>query len=456
MVGLSERAVTAVMLGAHLLAALALVAFGWRAGGFALNGTASYTYLVLVVAAALVFVVTMGRDDDWVRAARVVVGPALALIIIGAWMATSTAGAKYADWGAVTGDQLPVQALWQVGYAGLGSILALMLRWPRLLLVWALTHALILVGGLAVLGQWAFLILLANAGEGLPLLLAPLAYALAGLALGWRPGRLAPTTARRSPVTFSWAAMAPAAWFTLATAQRWLSPTVLPQAGQSQGWYTPAQTVPMDAWSPAIAWARALFALVPYFVVVVVALGLAASWPALRRLRLGATTLMVGLGLAVLASVKVSLDPPLLHILASVDGEGSWFARLLGMALPLERLLLLVGIGFGLLLVARLWDQAAKANSQRWLRTGLIALLILNALGQAASAWPFLRFLIFGPQNRDLLVFWSSRLAPNYSAGLGLGMHLALLIITLLALAWFFGQPRQLAEAAPALVGAAR
>jgi len=154
-VRLSLRITTALLLLAHLLAAYALVAFGWRAGGYALYGLASYGYLGLSGLAAMLFVLTYARDDEWAEAIRIVLGPALALVVVGAWTGTTTNGAEYATWDAITGDQVPLQALWHLGFAGLGSLLALVLGWPRLLMAWALTHTLIFAAGLLVFGHWA-------------------------------------------------------------------------------------------------------------------------------------------------------------------------------------------------------------------------------------------------------------------------------------------------------------
>jgi hypothetical protein len=180
----SLRAVTGAAVLAHLCAASALVAFGWRADGFALNGPAAYVYLALSALCAVIYLITLRRTDAWVEAGHLTLIPWLALVAAGVWFATAVFGATYAPYGAA--DDAGLYPLVNAAYAVIGCGLALGLHWPRLLLAWMIAHGLVLVLslGIPILAFGAFA---ANAAEFAPWVFVPLVYGVAGLVLGWRP-----------------------------------------------------------------------------------------------------------------------------------------------------------------------------------------------------------------------------------------------------------------------------
>lgn len=278
--------------------------------------------------------------------------------------------------------------------------------------------------------------LLFNPGEALPLL-APLAYALAGLALGWRPGRKWTSAKPVRPPT--WLAFLPAALFSVAVARRWLSLEVLPRAGLAQPWVSSGHIVPAWAWSPALDRSATLFGVVLYLILVVGVLGILSSWSDIRRARITPSAVLLWLGLAMLAGVCLSSKTPLFLVPIVVEGSASWLASVYGIApgMPVERLLALALGGSGLMLMARCWAGAPDEAGRRRARLAILGLLMLSAIGQLRSAWPYSRFLFwpsgdwqslraYAPVTPELLAWW-----------LGLGLHLILLALTIAVVAWW-------------------
>ena len=167
---------------AHALAAVSLLAFGLRAGGWVLHPVAVAWYSLFVLGSLV-------RGRSWRQAAPpwlLVVPPILALAMLGIFPATGLlGGAAYAPYG--LGDLHE----WFVGLNVLSALalsaVALIYRWPRLLLAWATAQGLLLVTYPA---WWARLYRWGGLGNPLPVAVLtvglPLLYVLAARALGVR------------------------------------------------------------------------------------------------------------------------------------------------------------------------------------------------------------------------------------------------------------------------------
>jgi hypothetical protein len=435
---LCQRVITAVLLLAHLLAAFSLVAFGWRTGGYALNGLASYSYLVLAALAAVLFVATSRRTDEWAVAGRVVMAPWLALLVVGAWTATSAYGATYATWGALTGDDLPYYALLHLAYAVLGCGLALGLRWPKLLLAWAFAHAIAFALGLVVFASWQLLLLSANPTEFIPILLTLAVYPLAALALGWQPPRAWDRSAlSQQPVGPQWLAFGLASLVGLLVAAQLLSPDQLPRAGEVQRWISDLHIVPANAWLPTLAWSAGLFVVSRWLLIPLVAFGFLAGWLHRRSLTVTPATWLVWAGLAPLLAVGLGGMTPV-GLIANVVVSGfspAWYLWQPYSLLP-------VSLAFGLFLSARIWERPLNAGARAGLALGVLAMLGLLVLAQIANAWLFARFLL-APLPAWATVAEYAPASPQLLAALGLAIHGGLAVFGFLALGRTVGIIRQ-------------
>lgn len=185
---LSTHALILVFTAAHALVAGGLLAFGLRAGGYPLNRWAVYEYGVVAAVALLwsaVATLRSARQSDGERSGwAIAIPPLLAVWVVGMYATTEVLHAEFAPY---LDDQLEIFAGLNVLFALGGCTLALLYRWPRLLLAWAGGQGALLLTnpGLNVtLFRWG-----APGLVGWVTLGIPLAYASTALALGWRPTR---------------------------------------------------------------------------------------------------------------------------------------------------------------------------------------------------------------------------------------------------------------------------
>ncbi len=475
---------------AHSLAALALAAFGWRADGYVLNGPASYIYLALTLMAVCFCLVIWRRKNDWALAWNVVLPMGLPLAAAAVWFATTLFGAKYATWGALTDDD-GLFALINLAYALLGCGLALGLRWPRLLLAWAMAH------GLIVLLCPFVAIAPPNLYEILPWLFVTPAYGLAAWALGWQPNRRvvsmvlgAGTFAVVAPlvmslvgsdtsfasysllgaeVVWSAAALLPLGLYAWRARREWetaaleqspsapwmaaaltlvcgallagylLGPPMLPRAGEAQPWISNTHIVPV-AWLPTLAWSAWLFDVLPWLAGLLVLGGVVSGLRARPMLSLGTVNGLVWLGITLLLGWGMDSLSPLRFIL-NVTSEG--FTSLLDWLGPLIAAL-------GLLFIARQWERGRRPV---WV-LAVFLLLSLFLWLQAEMAWPYARFLFF-PQPDWASVGEYAPLPPALLAGAGLALHVGLGGFGLYVVGQWIGIARGETTLAPALRRAA-
>jgi hypothetical protein len=497
--------ITGVIILAHLAAAVALVAFGWRAGGYPLHGLASYIYLTLTLVAGFAFIFTWRRTGEWVEAARIGLPAWLGLVVAGVWFATSNFGAKYATWGALTGDE-GLFALVNLAYTLLGCGLALGLRWPKLLLTWVLAHGSVLV---LSLGVWSNALrygaLVPNPPEALPWLFLPLVYGMAALALGWRPSQ---QTAQRIglfalvgliiaglgalnlarylashdfPLTDLWsnlvigapeviwftAMVLPLGWYAWRARREWdadaferpfstpawlgvifstlfgaliagylLSPMMLPRAGEVQAWISQSHIVPANAWLPTLAWSAWLFVAVRWLLIPLALLGALSWWTERRTFAITSTTWLLWLALAAWLAIALNTLTPIRFIPGVISHGFSRLGSFFGSALPVDALLLLFGVGFGLLCAARAWERALSSRRRPGLMLLTFALLGLFLWLQLAFAEPFARFLFFPLPVWAAVAEYASA-SPALLAALGLSLHVALFVFGLaVAVRW--------------------
>lgn len=446
---------------AHSLAALALAAFGWRADGYVLNGPASHVYLALTLTALGASLMGWRRKDDWALAGWVVLPMGLALATDAVWFATSLFKAKYASWGALTGDD-GLFALTNLAYALLGCGLALGLRWPKLLLVWVMAH------GLLIILCPFVAIAPPNLYEILPWLFVTPSYGLAAWALGWKPNRrvvslvlvvgafaiLTPlimslvgldttfasyslllaeivwsavallplglyawrarrewevATLERAPIA-PWSAAVAALVFGAVLAAYLLGPPMLPRAGETQGWISSAHIVP-DAWLPTLAWSAWLFKTLPWLAGALALAGVVGAWRARPQLSFNPVNSLIGLGISISLAWALDSASPLRFILNAVSQDFNQLGNLIGPVI----------VTLGLVFVARQWERQKRAG---WL-VMVFLLVSLFLWMQVEMARPYARFLFF-LQPDWARVSEYAPLPPAMLAGTGLVLHVGL------------------------------
>lgn len=170
------------------LAALSLLAFGWRAGGYPLHRWAVYGYAVVTALALLwnarALLRSTRREGREALEWHLTLPPLLALWVAGLYASTEVLGAKFSPY---IDDTLEIFAALNLLFALTGCALALLYRWPHLLLVWAGGQGLLLLthpGLIRTMLRWGMPGLVGWIMLGLPL-----AYGFTALALGWRPAR---------------------------------------------------------------------------------------------------------------------------------------------------------------------------------------------------------------------------------------------------------------------------
>ena len=428
----SLRVITAIVLLAHLCAAGALVAFGWRVGGFALNGPAVCVYLVLSALASVAYLVNFRRTDPWAQAAHITLIPWLALVAAGVWYATAVFGASYAPYGVP--DDAGLYPLVNAAFALVGCGLALGLRWPRLLLTWIMAHGLVLLLSVGILGPLALGALASDAAAFAPWVFVPLVYGLAGLALGWRPawrarGEWVASLLEAPPNKPVWMAFVGAALFGAWLAGSLLSPERLPQAGEVQAWISSTHVVPLNAWLPTLVWSAWLFMAARWLLVPVVLLGLLAISQGSLRLTIRPATLLLWSGLAALIAFGLETLTPI-GLIANVvtSGIGSLSSEW-GLLAASPFVLIM-----GWLVVAQLWERPLSARGQASLALLILGLLALLFGSQLGGAWVYARFLFF-PIASWTGVAEYAPVSPALLASLGLALHL--IVITFgMVLVW--------------------
>ncbi|MEW6232902.1 MAG: hypothetical protein AB1566_11410 [Chloroflexota bacterium] len=168
---------------AHALVALSLLAFGLQADGWVLHPVAVAWYALFILG-SLLLLVRARRDETspW----PLVIPPLLVLAALGAFPATGAlGGARYQPY-----DLGDIQATFLI-FNILGGLamasMALLYRWPRLLLAWAVAQGLLLATyPVWWAGLWRWGMLGVPVPTGALFLGLPLLYALAALALGLR------------------------------------------------------------------------------------------------------------------------------------------------------------------------------------------------------------------------------------------------------------------------------
>lgn len=172
---------------AHALAVVSLLAFGFFTDGWVLHPLAVSWYGLFVVASGT----GLWRDKHNREAWLLVIGPLLMLAGLGAFSITGFLRATYAPYDLFELHELFVWLNVLVGF--LMSMAALLYRWPRLILSWAIVQGGLLVAypiwwlALWAQGTWGSPMQIAAIGLGLPLLYFLTLRALGGrLVTNWR------------------------------------------------------------------------------------------------------------------------------------------------------------------------------------------------------------------------------------------------------------------------------
>jgi len=165
----------------HLLAVVSLIHFGIVAGGYPLNRWGIYIYAGAVAVALGLTLRIFPRRDNHPDALLLALPPLLALWVTSLYFTTATLGAEYAPYL----DDDGIFAALNLAYALGGCLLALLYRWPGLLVAWAAGQGILLLTNPAL---WVQTIRYGIGAErqGALVLITP-AYALTALALRYRP-----------------------------------------------------------------------------------------------------------------------------------------------------------------------------------------------------------------------------------------------------------------------------
>lgn len=460
-----SRIPSLLVLLAHGLAALSLLAFGLRADGWVLHPIAVLFDLTVLLSASIPW---LTGPQEIERPLRLILPPLLTLALLEAWGATAwLGGARYAPYD--PGEQGELALLLHGVTAVLIATLAALYRWPELLRVGALAQSLLV---LLNPGGWAETVRFGSPGwPAAPgMLLLPMFYGLGAAALGlsftrrmalgiglgftmglvmlgWsiRRGALhgatdserlwacgfvllgwtlmvsllflawgakAPSGGAR-PTRFPWESLALFFWFPTGIAADLLTPgRGLPAAGSLQPWADPDQVVP-DAWLPTIFWASRILAEIHRWAPL-------ALFPTIidgfRWIRTTRTTklfrlspiraaLLGGLALLWTASPPGFMGAP--WIQTDPDGFG-FLGPVMDMLLLFQ--LTLVGIG-GWILIARGLEREPVSG---WRGLGRSAMFLFGAM------WliPFVEMTRIGLRS---LIFPGSPLPPAAALSIGIG-----------------------------------
>ncbi|GBD09573.1 hypothetical protein HRbin22_01830 [Candidatus Thermoflexus japonica] len=307
-----SRVPSLLVLLAHGLAVLSLLAFRLRADGWVLHPIAVFFYLTVLLSASIPWLIGPQGIE---RPFRLILPPLLTLALLEAWSATAwLGGARYAPYD--PGEQGELALLLHRVTAALIATLAALYRWPELLRAGALAQ------GLLVLlnpESWAAIVRFGLPGwPAAPgVLLLPMFYGLGAVAIGFSfTRRMAPgiglglaaglvmlgwsihrgalngatdperlwagglvllgwtlmvslpflawgakaPSGQAGRARFPWESLALFLWFPTGIAADLLTPgRGLPAAGSLQPWVDPDQVVP-DAWLPTLFWASGILA----------------------------------------------------------------------------------------------------------------------------------------------------------------------------------------------------
>lgn len=490
---------TALYVLAHFLVLVALVAFGLRAGGWALPPLAVAWYGLFVLGSVAPLIQARRPEGShWL----LVVPALLALALMGAFGVSQDVGrAVYGPYD--PGDTYRVWAVLQVWAALILTALAALYRWPSLALAGLLAQAaltltgpqgwanLLLWGwptlieaavvllfvafyGLALWalngwpsGRWKALLgtgVSGAVGAAIALLARLLAlgergvtpsgflYALLGaLALGGlglfsvalgAPSLKPAETGRRFPAEASAFLLWGASTLTLAFAR--LAPEgALPRPG-TPSWSSPGLVVPA-AWLPALGWAEWLLKALRWAAAPYALLGLATALLGWRRrpAMSGTSLLLMGVGVALTALFPLGLFLPYPRV-AQLPDYTLYYPDWL-LSLPVGVLLILAGRATTVHPAAR-WEERARplgrAVALGLLLFGLWYAATMGALHLRTASWPgalvYLAFFALGLLAAGWLLaaWWRT---DRDKAGIRLLGTLALLaagVGGLLALTW--------------------
>jgi len=165
---------------AHLLAAISLIHFGIKAGGYPLNRWGVYIYSGAAAIALALSLRELLRRQEGPSPLQLTLPPLLALCVAGLYFTTAMLGAEYAPYL----DDDGFFAILNLAFALSGCLLALLYRWPRLLVAWAAGQGILLLANPAL---WVQTIRYGVAPTLGALASTTVAYGLTALALGYRP-----------------------------------------------------------------------------------------------------------------------------------------------------------------------------------------------------------------------------------------------------------------------------